>query len=99
LKMGLIGSPETSTERYYSMLSNISEEWRSHMMIGKCSPRFGITGSCSARSSLVWSVLAWSDLELHMQILDDLLLTAKFKDRTSSFTQVNMVLPLHQPLW
>jgi len=31
--MGLIGHPEMSVWNYHSTLHNITEEWRTHMMI------------------------------------------------------------------
>jgi hypothetical protein len=54
----LIGHPKMPERRYHSKLCNISEEWRSHMMIWRCRPWFGST----------WSGSEQSDLALHTKI-------------------------------
>jgi len=61
--MGLIGCPETSIRNYSSVLCNISDECRSHLMIWLCRPWFGSAWSGSEHSGL-----AWSGSVLHTQI-------------------------------
>jgi len=50
LKLGSKGCPETSVRNYHPMLQNISEEQRSHMMIGWCRPWFGSVWSGSEQT-------------------------------------------------
>jgi len=47
--MGLTDCPETSVTNYHSVLHNISDERRSHMMIWWCRPWFG-----SVQNDPVW---------------------------------------------
>jgi len=49
---GLIGHPKTPETTYHSKLCNISEEWRSCIMIWQCRPWFGSTRSGCEQSGL-----------------------------------------------
>jgi len=62
-KMGPIGCPETLVRNCRSMLCNIAEDWRFHMIIWWCRPWFRCAWSISVRSGLAWCSSAF-----HMQI-------------------------------
>ena len=55
-KIGPICCPKMSVRNYYSMLHNITEECRSHIMIWWCRPRFDSAWSGSERCRFVMSL-------------------------------------------
>jgi len=57
LKMGLMGCPKTSVRKFHSLLCNIPEERRPHMMIWRAG--LGLTPHGLVQSSLVWHGLVW----------------------------------------
>ena len=86
-KMGLIGCPETSVPNYHTLLHNIPEKRRSHLMIWQCRPWFG-----SKRSGWEWSALLRSGSALRTQSYNDLIyLNAKFKEKR---IECRMVAPI-----
>jgi len=57
LKMGLMGCPKTSVRKYHSLLRNIPEECRPHVMIRHAG--LGLAPHGLVQSSPVWHSLVW----------------------------------------